>query len=192
MYCGGDFEVHKYRLLQGLGKYCSHSCRAKACILPGEKHPRWKGKIATQCEECGKEMSVSPWRLEYGGGRYCSLSCRAKSNYRQGKLRKQGHIKRPTKPEIALNGILEVNKLPFKLVGDGEVWLGNRNPDFINIDGKKQVIEVFGTYWHPIFDVAQRVEHYKQYGFDCLVIWEDEFRNPDRVLAKVKKFAKMK
>ena len=77
--------------------------------------------------------------------------------------------------------------MPFKFVGGGEVWLGNRNPDFINTNGKKQVIELFGTYWHPVFDVANRIEHYKQYGFACLIIWEDELADLSKLTKKIKR-----
>ena len=97
-------------------------------------------------------------------------------------------IGKPNKIEQALINLVKKNNLPCKFVGNGEVWLGSRNPDFISTNGKKQVIELFGTYWHPVFDMADRVEHYKQYGFDVLIIWEDELRKPDKVIKKIKKF----
>uniref|UniRef100_A0A6M3KKP2 DUF559 domain-containing protein n=1 Tax=viral metagenome TaxID=1070528 RepID=A0A6M3KKP2_9ZZZZ len=102
---------------------------------------------------------------------------------------KKGNIS-PNKPEIALIDLLAENNLPFKYVGNGEVWLGNRNPDFINTNGKKQVIELFGIYWHPVFDVAKKQEHYRQYGFQSLVIWEDELEKPEKVLAKIRHFVR--
>lgn len=105
--------------------------------------------------------------------------------------RKSRIYTRPTKAESQLINTIEKARLPFRYVGNGEVWLGNRNPDFINTNGKKQVIELFGTYWHAIFDVAQRTEHYKQYGFDCLVIWEDELNNPDKILKKIRRFVRI-
>ncbi|GAG86724.1 unnamed protein product, partial [marine sediment metagenome] len=61
-------------------------------------------------------------------------------------------------------------------------------PDFINIDGKKQIIELFGTYWHNVFDIAKVTNIYKQYGFNTLVIWEDELSNENRVVAKIHQF----
>jgi len=50
------------------------------------------------------------------------------------------------------------------------------------------VIELLGTYWHPLFDGADRIEHYKQYGCDCLAIWEDELREPTKVIKKIRRF----
>lgn len=97
---------------------------------------------------------------------------------------------KPNYPEQVLIKLFAEHKLPFKFVGDSEFILGGRCPDFLNTDGKKQVIELFGTYWHKLFDVAQRTEHYRQYGFQVLILWEEELDNPERLLKKVKKFAR--
>lgn len=102
----------------------------------------------------------------------------------------KGLNKKPNKPEQHLIALIETNHLPFKYVGDGEFILGGRCPDFLNTDGKKQLIELFGTYWHPIFDVAERAEHFRSYGFNTLVIWEDELVDEAKVLRKIKSFAR--
>jgi len=97
----------------------------------------------------------------------------------------------PNNPEKALIALLEQQKLPFKFVGNSEVWLGNHNPDFINVNGSKQVIELFGIYWHPVFDVAKWKEHYRQYGFACLIVWEDELGNEPKLIKKLKRFTRV-
>jgi len=86
----------------------------------------------------------------------------------------------------------------YKYVGNGVVVLGGAKPDFINTNGQKKVIEVFGDYWHSkertglLEDVheSQRIDHFKEYGFDCLVIWENEFRkgNQDNLISKLTSF----
>lgn len=96
----------------------------------------------------------------------------------------------PNKLEQYLTKLIENNNLPFKFVGNGEIILGRNIPDFININGKKQIIELFGDYWHNIFDVAEKTERYRQYGFSTLVIWQSELKNnPDKVIKKIKAFA---
>ncbi len=65
----------------------------------------------------------------------------------------------------------------YKYVGNGEIWIGGKNPDFINVNGKKIVLEVFGNYWHNIEDVQTREKHFEKYGFQCLCIWESDFYN---------------
>lgn len=102
----------------------------------------------------------------------------------------KGLNKKPNKPEQHLITLIEANHLPFKYVGDGEFILGSRCPDFLNTNGKKQLIELFGTYWHPIFDVAERTEHFRNYGFSLLTIWEDELADEAKVLKKIKSFTR--
>ena len=94
----------------------------------------------------------------------------------------------PNKQEQKLTVLIDTNHLPFKYVGDGQFILGGKCPDFLNTDGKKQLIELFGTYWHGILDVGNRVEYFRQYGFSTLVIWEDELENESKVLKKIKRF----
>ncbi len=98
------------------------------------------------------------------------------------------HLK-PNKAELRLLYILD-KYFPgeWAYVGDGELIIGGKNPDFANIDGKKQLIELFGSYWHDIFDVAKRTEHFRSYGFRTVVIWEDELNDETRVVRKIKRF----
>ena len=164
-------------------------CKACAPKANGSKSSRWiGGKIIKRvCEACGKEFDAYPSVVKLGWARFCSYQCRAKMMH----YRRNSGIK-PNGIEQSFIELLGSFHLPFKYVGNGEVWLGNRNPDFINTNGKKQVIELLGTYWHPLFDGANRIEHYKQYGFDCLAIWEDEFKNPLKLGKKVKVFSQVK
>jgi G:T-mismatch repair DNA endonuclease (very short patch repair protein) len=101
---------------------------------------------------------------------------------------------RPTTPERTMQSILDRN-FPgeWKYTGNGEVIIGGKNPDFVNINGRKAVIEVFGNYWHseritgkpPDQDVADRIAHFAKYGFRCTVIWEREASDENLVLTKL-------
>ena len=53
------------------------------------------------------------------------------------------------------------------------------NPDFININGEKKVIELFGEHWHDTEEKGQenRINKFKQFGFDCIVIWGKELKD---------------
>lgn len=109
------------------------------------------------------------------------------------KKRIKGLIKKPNKPEQKLNQLLQ-ERFPneWKYVGDGQVIFGRYCPDFINCNGKKQIIEVFGDYWHQIpknkaRDVLRFTE-YSKFGFKTLIIWEHELKNPEHVIQKVNEF----
>lgn len=99
------------------------------------------------------------------------------------RLRKSGFgaSKRPNRAEVELLEILEICAPgKFKYNGTGEVRIGRRIPDFIGTDGIKKVVELFGIHWHdPVFfpealTEEEKVSFYKERGYDCLVIWEDE------------------
>lgn len=102
--------------------------------------------------------------------------------------RAQRQSLRPTRPELKVLQIIEDNQFPFKYVGDGEVVIGRKCPDFINIDGKKQIIELFGDYWHKKQNPQDRIDLFAKYGFSTLVLWEHELKNPNAVLTKLKEF----
>lgn len=59
----------------------------------------------------------------------------------------------------------------------------------MNINGKKQFIELYGDYWHKGQDPQERIDFFRQYGFNTLIIWESELGEPEKVLARLKIFA---
>ena len=95
---------------------------------------------------------------------------------------------RPNKTEAKLQSIIDAIRLPYRYTGDGQIVIGGNVPDFANVDGKKKLIEVFGVHWHKVFDVARKIEHYRAYGFDCLIIWEDELADVEKLKRKLIKF----
>lgn len=107
------------------------------------------------------------------------------------KLQKTRHSK-PNRPEQKLIKLLNKHfPNTWKYVGDFQVCIGGKFPDFINCNGRKQLIELFGMYWHPdVFAEAERINIYRQYGFDCLIVWEHELRNKNDVLGKIMAFSK--
>lgn len=96
---------------------------------------------------------------------------------------------RPNKAEKKLIDILD-SKFPdcWKYVGDGSFWIEGKNPDFVNINGKKQLIELFGDYWHKNLAHQSRIELFRKYGFDTLIIWASELKHPEQVVTKLQKF----
>jgi len=103
---------------------------------------------------------------------------------------------KPNKDEIKLSDILDtLYPNQYKYVGDGVVVIGGMNPDFININGQKKIIELFGHYWHTGVKVPfnrteeGRISSYKKFGFDCLVIWDYQLkRNPSLVKTAIQSF----
>ena len=106
--------------------------------------------------------------------------------------------KKPTRPELQLQEILNSHFPDFKYNGDFRlgIVLGGMIPDFVNVNGKKEVIEVFGSYWH-----SPKVTHrwkaselgkvmlYNSLGYKCLVIWENELKDTEYTIRKIEQFS---
>ena len=167
----------------------------------GKLHPRFKGKEAIQrqkyyCKDCNKEIYFTT--ALYGDGRCSSCANKLKwqnEEYRDKVIKNtlKGLKLKPNKPEKLLNKLLN-NLFPkeYKFVGDGKVILGGFNPDFINCNGQKKIIEMFGDYWHNRKEVIKRDKRrliaYKKYGYKTLIIWEHELKNIEMVIAKLLEF----
>ena len=105
---------------------------------------------------------------------------------------------KPNNIESQLIGIIEKNKLPFKFVGDGSVIIHGLNPDFIENNGKKKIIEVFGRVFHDPINSFVKVRDYQtetgrkkifaEEGWDCLVFWDDELDDEEIVVSKINEF----
>jgi G:T-mismatch repair DNA endonuclease (very short patch repair protein) len=94
--------------------------------------------------------------------------------------RLKGLCRRPTEPERKLIEIIARHNLPFKYTGDGSFIIGNLNPDFVNVDGGKVALDVFGDYWHTLkakmecYNEEGRKRIFAEYGWELVVIWERE------------------
>jgi len=93
-----------------------------------------------------------------------------------------GGTKSPTMNELTLDSYLQ-SRFPGEWLynGNGDTRIGGRKPDFININGKKEVIETMGIYYHPESDEQERIAHYAKYGFRCIVVWEWDCYLPEEL-----------
>lgn len=99
------------------------------------------------------------------------------------------HKVRPNKAEIKLEKLMRDHGLPFRYVGDGKVIIAGKCPDYINTNGKKQVIELFATRWHNPKEEDERKETFAKYGYRTLIVWYSEFKkNPNKVLERISSF----
>jgi len=100
-----------------------------------------------------------------------------------------------TKPEIFIENILQANfPNEWKYVGNGQVFIGGKVPDYININGKKIVVEYASTYWHETVVestmedyVNGRTEHFEKYGYKTIFIFDKDLEE-SKIIEKVKQF----
>lgn len=109
--------------------------------------------------------------------------------------------RRPTRPELALNNLLQ-EQYPKQWIYNGNyshnVIIGGLVPDFVNVNGKKQVIEMFGEHYHRTNSHIKvsllrteegRIAKFKEFGFNCLIVWGNEMlKNPELVKHKLAEF----
>jgi len=84
--------------------------------------------------------------------------------------------------------------------GKAEVMiLGGKGLDFVNVNGQKKIIEMFGTYWHgekrtgriKKEEEQQRIDLFAQYGYQTLIIWQHELKNVNSLRTKLVNFSKV-
>lgn len=158
----------------------------------GNKNPNWKGGISYGYQKrIGKKFKKYGSWNKYKRG---TLTTEIRSDSQFIKKLLKGLQKRPTKPEQQLIDIIKQNNLPFVYTGDGKIIIERLCPDFIDNNGQKKIIEVFGRYWHTgnrnHISEMQRRKIYSKYGFDMLVIWDDELKNTTekQIVHKIENF----
>jgi len=144
----------------------AHLGKPGACGMLGKCHSEEsKKKISKQLKKIWQNLD---YRKEQQ--KIMHLACNIKPNQPEKRLRR------------------ELNKLfpkEYKYVGAGAFWIGIKNPDFINVNSQKKIIELFGDYWHGFTKTGrtktqeenQRVKHFAKYGYETLIIWECELQN---------------
>ena len=98
--------------------------------------------------------------------------------------------RKPTSIEVQLQALLDKH-FPgeWKYVGDGYTWIAGKNPDFLNVNCQKTLIEIFGSYWHKPEDEQIRIDHFSKYGFRTLVIWDYELDDLEKVVQHIQEFS---
>lgn len=172
-----------------IGKTRSEKIKEKISESNRKKWLTRKGKNRKHSNQTKEKISITVKKLwEDQNSIYHSIEFWDKVNNSE-KIR-------PNIPEINILNLL--NKLfpnEWKYVGDHTFWIGRRNPDFINYN-KKKIIEHFGNWWHGKEYTGidnkhhenDRIEYFKRYGYETLIIWESELKNIEKVRCKIKKF----
>lgn len=152
-----------------------------------KKHPinYWKGKHTPQ----SAKEKLSKYTTE----------CWKDPDYREKRVKAilRGMKIRPNNSEKKLINIFHNNNLPFRYVGNGEIIIGRANPDFIH-NSERRVIELFSRSFHdPAFSFFEiswnrqyfgRMAYYANYGYACLIIWEEELENEQNIIKKITKY----
>ena len=185
---------------------------------PGDLKPHSHKKVISICDKCGrtKERKKQDYRpycpsCARKGKRFTEEhknkireTHKGEKNYNYGKhpmeqtkqkmreaRKNRFYPKHHTKPELIFEDICKKYNLPFKYVGDGSFWIGKNpsvNPDFVECNGKKIAVEIFGDYWHsPLLNwklkerstLTHRQRILKKYGWKLVVFWQLDLLRED-------------
>lgn len=95
----------------------------------------------------------------------------------------------PNKSEQKLMGILDsLYPGEWKFVGDGQVIIDRKCPDFINVNGQKKIIELYGERWHQNDDPRDREVAFAPFGYRTLVVWTRELCGIKKLTRKLNDF----
>ena len=179
-----------------LGKHHSEETKKRISEAKKGQIGWWKGKKLSLSHR--KKLSEKQWskgltketdvRLEKMGETMRRVWQNPEYRERTLRAQREGMSIRPTAPEMRFIKIVEKNDIPYKYVGSGDFWIENINPDFIEVNGKKIAIEIFGDYWHSPFlnpnlretmTLDYRKKTFKRYGWKLIVLWESDLLRED-------------
>jgi hypothetical protein len=195
-----DPEYRKYHLEMNKGRTHSEETKSKmsrAAIgrIPGPETRRKisesnMGKICS-AEHREKVSKALRGRI-FSEDHRKKISESKKENFKDPEFCKKMGIAwgvKPNKPESLLLKLLErLYPGEWKYTGDFSFTINGKAPDFANINGQKKLIEFFGSYWHEGDDPQDRIDVFKSFGFDTLVIWENEMKNMESVVSRIHAF----
>jgi len=106
---------------------------------------------------------------------------------------------RPNKEEKRLLSILREIDKEFVYVGNGQCIIDGKNPDFINYK-KRKIIEYNNKFWHcddnqwykVKDDSKERIKFFRDRGYNCLIVWDNELKNKKELVKKIKNFLREK
>jgi len=98
---------------------------------------------------------------------------------------------KPNKSEQKIIDAFHKHSLPYKYVGDGQIMIDGLFPDFINCNGEKKIIELFGAFFHEPEEEQIRKDRFAKYGFKTLIIWDRELCHMDKVITKARNFTEV-
>ena len=155
---------------------------------------RWQGKAFRKKM---KAMWTEEKREQYAEkSREVTTALWKQKDYREKVFkgwRKSMKLKPNNVEKVMIDLLQEVFPDEYKYVGDLKFIIGGKNPDFININGQKKIIELFGDYWHSEAVIGkpmkvhekERIALFGKYGYQTLIVWESELTNIEAVKQKV-------
>jgi len=184
-------QIRAIRSSRGVRAYYSQLDSASRESSNQKRSTRMK-EIWAELSSTDKEKWLRAWihnEKVYEGKREFWASLPEEEKARRTQVRMNANrVNGPTELELWVNILLELlypGLWDYNGLGDVNIVVGGKVPDFVRRDGVKQVIDVFGDYWHDTKEERRRRIHFESYGFDCIILWENDCLSRDTILAEV-------
>ena len=179
LFCGNGFEIFPTKLRKGQ-RCCSTYCSSKLL---------W-AKKSYRIQQMRRKRSKTYLRNARKSG------AKGRQDKQAAEKRIRNILKasaiRPNSWELKLDSIIQSilpNEYHLNVLGD--VVIDKAIPDFVNVNGQKKIIELFGERWHAKIDEQKRKERFGQFGYETLVVWGSELYRPNRLKRKILQFHSM-
>ena len=183
-------EKHKiyYDDPANLLKHCERQkevCNTKECVLKHSKimqgfwaDPKWADEQRNSIiEKRGSDISRAK-SSEASKKNWLITEYRHKVLDRRGK----------SKPEETFEYICKKYDLSYIFVGNGQICIDRKIPDFISIKDDHKLIEIWGEYFKKGRNPQDLIDFYKARGYECIVILASELKSCEQVVAKIRAF----
>ena len=100
-------------------------------------------------------------------------------------------MRSPNNMELTVLRLLNDNfDNEWQFVGDGQLIIGGLSPDFVNVNGKKLIVEFFGRHWHKPQEEHFKQKVYARFGYRTLVIWSEELKDEGKLVSRISDWVK--
>jgi hypothetical protein len=213
--CGKEFKAPLYSVKKGLSIYCSRKCCFASTEYKEKISKKLKGHyVNREAISRGQKILIANGKHNFNSESQKNATLAKNTDSYKKKKRElttklwqdpefviaqvnARHL-RPNKIELYLEDILNRHLPEYKYNGDGRlgVVLAGCVPDYVNVNGQKKVIEIFGTYWHDKGakrwhqSELGRIMAYKSVGYEPLILWEKDIRtkSEDEIVQEIKDF----
>lgn len=143
--CGKPFYAAPWMMKSARRRFCSKACGYEGRVEKATFEKGHPDLVSTEARKrAGAKTAVS-----LTGRKLSPAHCASMSAAMRGRVLTREHVRRSLQRrpmsslEEKFNRIVESAKLPFRFVGNGEVFIGRKNPDFVASDGRRIAVEVF-------------------------------------------------